>query len=284
MDSYKEELQKVQEEIDLIEQNNKSSSVIIYNLPGLEVNNQTSNQTQTECVLNLAKRQLGVQIGKSDVADVKLLGKPNGDHIPSVKVTFKNGHLDLSAHLKKPTQPIRLLLAYTGTDFEDKYYVCGEGPSYDKSCWFDTKHSLGLDFPNLPYYIDGDVKITQSNAILRFIARKYDPSLLGSNSEEMVRVDMLENEAGDFRNGFVRLCYRNFNENKDNYKNALPLKLKEFSNFLGNRKFFAGDHVTFPDFIMYEMLDQHKIFSPSCLEEFPNLKDFAPNASFQQIM
>ncbi|KAK2722664.1 glutathione S-transferase Mu 5-like [Artemia franciscana] len=171
-------------------------------------------------------------------------------------------------------QPIRLLLAYTGTDFEDKYYVCGEGPSYDKSCWFDTKHSLGLDFPNLPYYIDGDVKITQSNAILRFIARKYDPSLLGSNSEEMVRVDMLENEAGDFRNGFVRLCYRNFNENKDNYKNALPLKLKEFSNFLGNRKFFAGDHVTFPDFIMYEMLDQHKIFSPSCLEEFPNLKDF----------
>ena len=53
------------------------------------MNNQTSDQTQSESVLNLAKRQLGVQIGKSDVADVKLLGKPNGDHIPSVKVTFK---------------------------------------------------------------------------------------------------------------------------------------------------------------------------------------------------
>ena len=26
----------------------------------------------------------------------------------------------------------------------------------------------------LPYYIDGDVKITQSNAILRHLGRKYD--------------------------------------------------------------------------------------------------------------
>ena len=26
----------------------------------------------------------------------------------------------------------------------------------------------------LPYYVDGDVKITQSNAILRHLARKYD--------------------------------------------------------------------------------------------------------------
>jgi len=64
MDSYKE-LQKAQEKMDFIEQKNKSSSVNIYNLPGLEVKNQTLNQIQTECVLNLATRQLGDQIGKS---------------------------------------------------------------------------------------------------------------------------------------------------------------------------------------------------------------------------
>ncbi len=46
-------------------------------------------------------------------------------------------------------QPIRLLLAYTGTEFEDKYYVCGPAPTFDKSCWFDIKFSLGLDFPNV---------------------------------------------------------------------------------------------------------------------------------------
>ena len=64
-------------------------------------------------------------------------------------------------------QPVRLLLAYTGTEYEDKLLSCGPAPDYDKSCWFDNKFSFGLDFPNLPYYIDGDVKLTQSNAILR---------------------------------------------------------------------------------------------------------------------
>ena len=28
--------------------------------------------------------------------------------------------------------------------------------------------------PQLPYFIDGDVKLTQSNAILRYIARKHN--------------------------------------------------------------------------------------------------------------
>ena len=46
-------------------------------------------------------------------------------------------------------QPIRLLLKYTKTEFEDKYYVCGPAPTYDKSCWFNVKESLGFDFPNV---------------------------------------------------------------------------------------------------------------------------------------
>ena len=61
----------------------------------------------------------------------------------------------------KLAQPIRLLLEYTETKFEDKMMRCGPAPDYDKTCWFGIKHSLGLDFPNLPYYVDGDLKITQ---------------------------------------------------------------------------------------------------------------------------
>ena len=74
-------------------------------------------------------------------------------------------------------------------------------PDFDKSCWFDNKFSLGFDFPNLPYFIDGDIKLTQvifdiialapfivkrlkekkdgenefqTHAIMRYIARKHD--------------------------------------------------------------------------------------------------------------
>ena len=69
----------------------------------------------------------------------------------------------------------------------------------------------------LPYYIDGDVKLTQSNAIIRYIARKHN--LIGTNEKEIMRVDFMENEIGDFRNGWVRLCYSpNFVSYFEDYK------------------------------------------------------------------
>lgn len=60
----------------------------------------------------------------------------------------------------------------------------------------------------LPYYIDGSAKVTQSNAILRYVARKHD--LLGRTDEERVRVDVLENQAMDLRMSYVRLVYQNY--------------------------------------------------------------------------
>ncbi|XP_076022604.1 glutathione S-transferase Mu 3-like [Genypterus blacodes] len=168
-------------------------------------------------------------------------------------------------------QPARLLLEYTGTQYEDKFYVCGEAPNYDKSCWFDEKKKLGMDFPNLPYLVDGDKKIVQSNAIMRYIARKH--KMCGETEEEQIRVDIMENQAMDFRNGFVMMCYTNLDAMKPGYVEKLAGTLKDFSEYLGDRKWFAGDKITFVDFLMYELLDQHRMFEPKCLDEFKNLKD-----------
>jgi len=172
-------------------------------------------------------------------------------------------------------EPIRLLLAYCKVDFEDKHYVCGEAPDYDKSCWFDIKNTLGLPFPNLPYYIDGDIKVVQSNAILRYIGEKNN--LCGSTDKEKVNVAIMENQAMDFRNGFVRLCYgrNNYEGNKETYlKETLPKTLAAFSNFLGDNQWFAGEKVTIVDFPMYELFSQHKEMSATCLDKHENLKKF----------
>uniref|UniRef100_A0A4W4FVM4 glutathione transferase n=1 Tax=Electrophorus electricus TaxID=8005 RepID=A0A4W4FVM4_ELEEL len=169
-------------------------------------------------------------------------------------------------------QPIRLLLEYTGTQYEEKFYSCGEAPNYDKNCWFEEKAKLKMDFPNLPYLEDGDRKIVQSNAIMRYIARKHN--LCGETEDEKTRVDILENQAMDFRNGFVLVCYGDFENKKQGYLEALPGVLKQFSEFLGDRKWFAGDKITFPDFVMYELLDQHRMFEPKCLDNFKNIRDF----------
>lgn len=170
-------------------------------------------------------------------------------------------------------QPIRLILEYTGTEFEDKMLSCGPAPKFDKSCWFDNKFSLGLDFPNLPYFIDGDAKITQSNAIMRYIARKN--GLIGKSEEEMVRVDMMAEQSMDFRNGLVRLSYNpNYDQLRPDYLSKLQATLKQFSDFLGTGDWFAGANISFVDFIMYELLDQHRILDPECLTSFGNITAF----------
>jgi glutathione S-transferase len=49
----------------------------------------------------------------------------------------------------------------------------------------DEKFTLGLDFPNLPYIIDAekDVKLTQSMAIMRYVAGEIAPELLKRASQ-----------------------------------------------------------------------------------------------------
>ena len=62
-------------------------------------------------------------------------------------------------------------------------YELGDGPNFSKEQWLQDKNSLGLDFPNLPYLIDGEIKITETIAIQKYLANKYDQSLLGANLE-----------------------------------------------------------------------------------------------------
>ncbi|NXQ64501.1 GSTM2 transferase, partial [Anthoscopus minutus] len=146
-------------------------------------------------------------------------------------------------------------------------------PDFDPSDWTNEKEKLGLDFPNLPYLIDGPTKLTQSNAILRYIARKHN--MCGETEEEKQRVDLLENQLMDFGMSFARLCYSpDFEKLKPAYLEQLPKKLQELSRFLGSRPWFAGQKLTFVDFLAYDMLDQHCMFVPECPELKGNLAQF----------
>ena len=48
----------------------------------------------------------------------------------------------------------RLMLEYLGVEYEMDYVTDREG-------WFAEKYNMGIDFPNLPVYTDGDVKMSQ---------------------------------------------------------------------------------------------------------------------------
>ncbi|XP_032936158.1 glutathione S-transferase 2 isoform X2 [Catharus ustulatus] len=170
-------------------------------------------------------------------------------------------------------QPIRMLLEYTDTPYQERKYHLGPAPDHDPSEWTSEKEKLGLDFPNIPYLIDGNTKLTQSNAIVRYIARKHN--LCAETEEEKQREDLLENQLMDLRMNFIRLCYSpDFEKLKPAYLEQLPKKLQELSRFLGSRTWFVGQKLTFVDFLAYDVMDQQRMFVPECPELKGNLAQF----------
>ena len=105
--------------------------------------------------------------------------------------------------------------------------------------------------------------------------RSFGQTCFERNSYFQVRVDMMCDNAMDFRNGFVGLSYNpDFDNLKAGYVKNLDATLKKFSDFLGNRKFFSADYLTYPDFHMYEMLYSHMQLALGSVTQFPNLVGF----------
>ena len=57
----------------------------------------------------------------------------------------------------------------------------------------------------LPYYIDGNIKLSESGAIFRHLARKH--GLEGTSEEEKCRIDVAENVLYDQFFSLVRLVF-----------------------------------------------------------------------------
>ena len=87
-------------------------------------------------------------------------------------------------------QVSRLLLAFSGACWKDVQYT-------QREQWFgNDKETLGLDFPNLPYLIDGNFKICESTAIHHYILgisqRQEARDALGKDLKDQVLIKQLE--------------------------------------------------------------------------------------------
>lgn len=168
--------------------------------------------------------------------------------------------------------PIRLMLSQAGVEYEEKLYHCGGPPDFDRSNWLSEKFTLGLDFPNLPYLIDGDVKITQSRVIIRHLARKH--GFMGKTEKEQLRIELLDAQVHDFYMDYVRIVYNpQFESLKADYVKGLPAKFEALSKFIESGKggFAAGDYVTYADFFFFEYLETQLYFNKEALKDYPVL-------------
>ena len=176
-------------------------------------------------------------------------------------------------NIRGNAQPIRLLLAYTKTQFRERSYKFGKQSDEDRAEWLKEKFNLDLDFPNLPYYIEGELKLTQSLTILHFLAERH--GLAGTSEEERIRIDIIEQQLRDWRNQFIDATLdKNFEKARLAYLAQLPDKLRSLSAFLERRPYFAGNSISFVDFMAYEYIDQHFYLYPELFERLPNMKQF----------
>lgn len=103
-------------------------------------------------------------------------------------------------------QAIRYQLIYQNIDFVDYYHKHTEDIQ-SRQIWLDQKDSFGLDFPNLPYFIDSDLRITEHMAIHQYIADKWMPELLGKSLAQRAKVDMLAGVVWDLKKAATIGCY-----------------------------------------------------------------------------
>jgi len=89
---------------------------------------------------------------------------------------------------------------------------------------------------------------------------------------------MLNDQQEDLRLAYVRLIYQEYDKEKDNYVKALPDKLETLEKFLsknkGGKGFFVGDHVSFADYNVFDLLDNLLTLAPHSLDKLPLLKAF----------
>ena len=138
--------------------------------------------------------------------------------------------------------------------------------------WFAEKTTMDLDLPNLPYLVDGDIKLTHSVAINRYLGRKF--GLVGGSEKQVVRCEMAEQEIADFHKAFAKQCYSSkeeFAANKPAYLETLDQKLAAFDKFLGEGPFVLGDKLTYVDFMAYEYFNQLKKLAPENVAKASNV-------------
>jgi glutathione S-transferase len=196
---------------------------------------------------------------------------------------------------------LRLAMVASGADFCDVRIAPGQVESDNYKCnWTAVKTGLGkvLAFPNLPYFMDDKVKLSQSNTILRYIGRTFD--LMGVPGQEHV-VDMALDELSDLESAFATLCYRDGPEGVAPwYQQEVVGKLAQWKTLVGDKDYLTGDRMSVADLKLYVFLYKLTVLQKTLgdestasklsawepymkrIEETPKIKEYMASPDYQR--
>jgi len=156
--------------------------------------------------------------------------------------------------------PLRMMAVYSGVAYKDNSYDVLGGPGkWDYSQWASVKPSLAEKNPliNLPYVKDGETIVTQSNACLLYLARKFN--LLGKTPEETTRTEQILFQSFDLRNDKIAVVYEYPGSDINKFfTESVPEHFGKFENWFKHNgtPFCAGNEPTLGDFPLWEIVDQ----------------------------
>lgn len=165
----------------------------------------------------------------------------------------------------------RSLLAYCGLPFQQKLYS-------DYKEWFGKdKQGLGFEYPNLPYLIDGDKKITETTAILYYIALKAGKrELIGNTDDKYVQVQTAFGVIDDLRGALGKLTWTKGDfaaEKEEGFtKGAIKNKLDVLNKNLEGKEWICG-FLSIADFYLYEAAELANEIQP-VFDQYPNVANF----------
>ncbi|XP_050440184.1 glutathione S-transferase-like [Adelges cooleyi] len=160
-------------------------------------------------------------------------------------MTYKLTYFNVTAL----AEPIRFLLSYLNTDFEDY--------RFDRELWPTIKPTM--PFGKVPVLeIDGKT-LNQSTAITRYLAKKA--GLTGSDDWEALLIDIAVDNVHDFRQALAGYFYDANEESKKlKYepllKETIPFYMDKFESIVAeNKGYFVNGKLTWADLFFVAVLD-----------------------------
>ncbi|XP_036076565.1 glutathione S-transferase P isoform X1 [Rousettus aegyptiacus] len=207
-------------------------------------------------------------------------------------------------HARGRCEAMRMLLADQGQSWKEEVVT--------RETWLQGPLKASCLFGQLPKFQDGDLTLYQSNTILRHLGRSLgprvrteacsaachlpcsmlpcmwtrgpaQPGLYGKDQREAALVDMVNDGVEDLRRLCVHLIHHDFEEGKARYMQELPGHLKPFETLLaqnqGGQSFIVGNQISFADYNLLDLLLNHQVLAPGCLDSFPLLSAYVARLS-----
>ena len=150
--------------------------------------------------------------------------------------------------VKGAVEWIRWLAAYLGQPLN-------EWNPATPADWTARKATIN-PFPNLPFLIDGDFVLTESNAICQYLIQKSGKTdLLGKTFADQARLRQIDGVLMDIRISLYVNTFFISDDYKGNYGKAVEVggvladKMQQIANFLGDKEYFLG-YLTWMDFLV----------------------------------